>query len=106
MKKFNELSYDERKEVSELFANWLNDYTDKVIKKVLARADEIINNEMALHLLRELKERDEKERCEFTRSINNLLDDYEGFSGHSARLDCLTHAKSYRDVLYDMYIKN
>ena len=105
MKKFNELSRDERKEVSELFANWLNDYTDEVIKKVMQKADEIINNDMAMMLLKELKERDEKERREFTYSIRNLLDDYESFACHSARLNCLTHAGSYRDVLYDMYIR-
>lgn len=105
MKKFNELKLEERKEIAALFTNWLNDYTDEIIKRVLAKADEIINNEMAMHLLRELKARDEKEYKEFTDSIRFLLEDYESFSGHNARTTCLAHAKSYRDVLYDMYIR-
>ena len=33
MKKFNELSREERYEVGALFANWLDDYTDEVIKR-------------------------------------------------------------------------
>lgn len=105
MRKFNEMSYDEREEVVELFANWLDMYTEEVIKKVLAKADEIINNEMAMMLLKELKERDEKECRDFSRSIKHLLDDYEVFAEHKVRATCLTHAGSYRDVLYDMYIK-
>ena len=105
MKKFNELKYEEQKEITALFANWLDMYTDEVIKKVLARADEIINNEMAMHLLRELKTRDEKESVDFNRSIRSLLDNYETFAEHKVRATCLTHANSYRDVLYDMYIK-
>lgn len=104
-KKFNELKLEERKEIAELFTNWLGKYTDEVIKKVLERADEIINNEMAMHLLRELKARDEKEYSELTDSIRFLMEDFESFSGHDARSTCLTHAKSYRDVLYDMYIR-
>lgn len=104
-KKFNELKLEERKEIAELFTNWLNDYTDEVIKKVLAKTDEIINNDMAMHLLRELKVRDEKEYSELTDSIRFLMEDYESFAGHNARRTCLTHAKSYRDVLYDMYIR-
>jgi hypothetical protein len=105
MRKFNEMSYDEREEVVELFANWLDMYTEEVIKKVLTKADEIINNEMAMMLLKELKERDEKESRDFSRSIKHLLDDYETFAEYQVRATCLTHAKSYRDVLYDMYIK-
>ena len=90
---------------NEIFANWLDDYTDEVIKRVVQKVDEIINNDMAMMLLKELKERDEKERREFTNSIQNLLEDYEVFSEYSAKLNALTHAGSYRDVLYDMYIR-
>lgn len=105
MKKFMELKTEEKKEVAELFVNWLNMYTDEVVKKVLADADEIINNETAMHLLRELKAREEKERNDFAREINFLLFDFESNSECGIRCTALTHASSYRDVLYDMYIR-
>ena len=62
MRKFEELKRDERDEIVLLFANWLNQYTHEVIVKVIERRDEIINNEFAMNLLKELKEREEKEK--------------------------------------------
>ena len=104
-KKFEELKLEERNEIAALFANWLNMYTDAVIKKVIARTDEIINNEMVMHLLRELKARDEKEYSEFTDNIRFLMQDFDSFCEYDTKRTCLTHANSYRDVLYDMYIR-
>ena len=105
MKKFNELDYDEKKEVSALFANWLKDYTYEVIKHVMARAEEILNNEFAMNMLRELAKRENQEKGNFTRSIEDMLYDFKTFGDYDPRNHVLEHSKSYRDVLYDMYIR-
>lgn len=105
MKKFMELKLEERKEIAELFANWLEMYTDEIIIKVMAKADEIINNEMAVYMLRELKARDEEESTELKRTISWMLEGYDKSDNGRVRFASLTHASSYRDVLYDMYIR-
>ena len=111
MKQIKDMTRDERKEFAELLNNWLKMYTGDVLKRVAPRFDEIAQSEMAMHLLRELKERDEKEDSEELRSIEYIVDSgvyeyevddnhYECYHNH-----CLTNAKSYRDVLYDLYIR-
>jgi len=106
MKKFEELNYSEQREVSKMFANWLGCYTHEVIVKVLAKRDEILNNDFAMGLIKELKGRDDAERKEFAESIEFMMKDFEGFSKFDPHNHALSHAKSYRDVLYDMYIKD
>ena len=105
MKKLEDLERKERDEIVLLFANWLNQYTHEVMVKVLARRDEIINNEFAMNLLRELKAREEKELHEFNHSIGSLLMDYEEFKEYDPHSHPTTHAASYRDILHDMYIR-
>ena len=105
MKKFENMSYEEQKEVVALFTCWLKHYTHEVIVKVLERRDEIMNNESSMMLLKELKEREEKETKRFNDSMFSLVehfDDYKEFDPHN---HCLTHSGSYRDVLYDLYIR-
>ena len=103
MKKFEELDYEERKEIAKLFANWLKKYSNDVIIKVVEKREEIINNELVMRMLRELKEREEEEREDFEHSIGNLLRDFEVFKKYNVRNNPLTHSESYRDVLHDMY---
>lgn len=102
--KFEELEYTEQKEVIELFANWLKHYTHEVIKNVLARRDEIISNDFSMNLLRELKIRDERESKDFTSSLGFMMKDFDQFSKFDPHTHATTHASSYRDILYDMYI--
>lgn len=106
MKEFMHLSFDEQTETADLIANWLRPYTHEVIVKVLERRDEIISNEFTMNLLRELKKRQEDEHRNFNRSIFSLMDDFDTFSKYDPHNDALSHAGSYRDVLYDMYIKD
>jgi hypothetical protein len=105
MKKFNELDYSEREEVSQLFANWLKDYTHEVIVKVLEKREEIMSNEFTMKMLKELNERESREAIEFQSSISQLLENYDYMKRFNPHNHCTTHSKSYRDVLYDMYIK-
>lgn len=104
MKKYNEMTYKEQEEIRDLIANWLKMYTHEAHVKVLSRIDEIINNEFTLKLLRELKERTEKEEKDYLRSIDYLLSDFDTFLEYDPHNHCTTHSNSYRDVLYDMYI--
>lgn len=106
MRTFNEIeSITERDEIILLFSNWLKKYTHEVIVKVLEKRDEIINNEFTMNLLKELKTREEKEKADFDNSIANLLYDFDGYKEYNPHNNPLTHANSYRDILYDMYIK-
>ena len=103
MKKFEELEFEEKKEITLLFANWLKDYTHEVIVKVISRRDEIINNEFAMNILKELKDREEKEEKDFAHSIGNLLGEFDAFKEYDSHNHVLTHSSSYRDILRDMY---
>ena len=105
MKRFEELNYEERQEIAELFATWLNQYTHEVITKVMTKSEEIINNEFAMNLLKELKVRTDKEREDLRYSMYNLLGAFDTFKEYNPHSHPLTHANSYRDILYDMYIR-
>lgn len=102
--KYAEMKLDQRKEIAELFENWLSMYTDKVISQVAVRADEILNDEFSMKLIRELKVREDKEKEDRIRDFKYILNgegDARGVHNHP-----LTHSGSYRDVLYDMYIRS
>ena len=105
MKKYDDMTITEQKEIAELFGNWLKNYTHEVIAKAMKNRDEIINNDFAMNLLIELKEREDKEEVEFYHEIGNLLNDFKTFKEFDPHNHPSTHASSYRDVLYDMYIK-
>ena len=106
MKKFTELALEERNEIVRMFATWLKPYTHEVIVKVLERKHEIINNELAMMMLTELHKRTEMEAKDFAHSIGNMMYEPATFSKYNPHNHALTHAGSYRDVLYDMYIKD
>lgn len=104
MKTYNELNYSEQKEIKELIGNWLSKYTHEVHLKVLPKINDIISNEMAMKLLKELKKREEEEFINYLSNIHHLMENfdfYQKFDVHSS----YKHAQSYRDVLYDMYIR-
>ena len=83
MKKFEEMTYNERNEIVELFSNWLKDYTHEAILRVMEKRDEVIENEFAMNLLKELYNREEKESDDFNHSIALLLDNYEDFKDNA-----------------------
>lgn len=105
MTNFNELSADKRHRIVLLFSNWLKNYTHEVIVRVLNKRDEIINNEFAVELLEQMYQREQKEATEFQNSMQNLLDDFDTFKEFDPHNHVLEHSGSYRDVLYDMYIR-
>lgn len=105
MKKFEDMKLEERKEVVALFGCWLSHYTQEVIVKVMEKSEEIINNEFAMNLLRELKKREDEEVEDFNRSLESLFGSFDTFKEYDPHNHPLTHSKSYIDILHDMYIK-
>lgn len=101
---YSSMTYSEQDDIRFLLSVWLKPYTHEVIIKVLSKADEIINNEFAMKLLKELADRESKEELSFRRSIDSLLSDFETFKEFNPHNHYTTHSKSYRDILYDMYI--
>ena len=106
MKKYEDLTRGEQQEVTRLFTTWLEKYSHEVIVKVIEQRDEIINNDFAMNLLKELCTRTESEKVDFKHSIENMLFHFDDFKKYNPHNHPLSHANSYRDVLYDMYIKN
>lgn len=107
--KLSEMKFDERQELAELLEAWLSPYVDRVHIKVLNQLPQIVENEMAMKLLRELKARQDREKYDRIMEIKYRFHDLE--KGKKIDQDasfgssCLTHSKSYRDILYDLYIK-
>lgn len=96
----------QQKEFAEKLQVWLGEYTQEVFNRVMKNhIEEIINNEFALKLIDELYERTLKERADEIRHIEYVLGyegkDLDGFHNHP-----LEHSEAYRDVLYDMFIRN
>lgn len=104
MIKFKDMGYSEQSDTALLLANWLKGYSHEVINHVMSKVDEIVNDENTMRLINELAKREDDEWVDFVRSIRHLGDDFETFSKYDPHNHALTHAKSYRDVLYDMYI--
>ena len=104
MRKYDEMSCEERKEITELFSIWLRPYTNDVVLKVIEKKDNIIADDTAIILLQQLKQREEKELHTFVRNIDNLMVAYDSFKECNAHYYPTTHSDSYRDVLYDMFI--
>lgn len=112
MKTLRTMEFAERRELADLLGNWLEGYTEEVIERVMAQIDDIINNDVTMMMLKELKERQDKEREEHRRDFESILSlEAEGLKEQSKKVidnlynDCLTHARAYKDVLYDMYIR-
>lgn len=105
MKNIKEMNVDELDRLSLIVSNWLKNYTEEVTKKVIQKIDLIVADEMTMRLLNELYEREKSALKEYTNGIKNLISNYDEFNQYSLKESCLLHSSSYRDVLYDLYIK-
>ena len=99
--------YQEQKELAEMLESWLGMYTQDVFNHVMDQMDEIINNESSIRLIRELHERMEAEKVRRVEQMYFNMKEFEEKERetHPIHLNPLTHSESYRDVLYDLYIK-
>lgn len=104
LKEFTDTAtHEERALLAKKLNTWLGIYTYEVRKYALSQIDKILSDPTALYLLDELYTRTEKEEKEAT-------DNFYWFLGYSQEYrkhcDVLTHSKSYRDVLYDKFLKD
>ena len=101
-------TYEEQKDFANKLYSWLGMYTQEVIEHVMNQIDDIINNEHVMKMITELHERMQKEEKEekehFFYNLKNIEEgDADYFTVHA---HVLTHSNSYRDVLYDMFIRD
>ena len=102
MKKFEDMTLNEQKDLTEILWSWLDYYTDEVINNVIPKVNDIINNEAAMFMLKELYLRDREETIDYRESLHRCL--RNGAVSDFRRIKSITHSQSYRDVLADMYI--
>ena len=100
MKKIEEMNRIEKEEFAVMLWSWLEGYTDEVINKVLPQVNDILNNETAMFMLKELHLRKKEEAETHISDLACHFDD-----GNFRRWTSLTHSSSYGDVLADMYIR-
>ena len=101
MKKYKDLNQKECEKTLKLLINWLKDYTDEVIKFVLPKIDEIINNDAVMFILKTLLEEEDKNAIDFNLNLGFALvgDKIDNFQNR------FSNAQKYRHVLYELYIK-
>ena len=104
MVKFDELTQVEQKDLVIKISKWLEPYTHDVIIRVINQMDRILNDGITINLLNELYDREYKESNEFQDSIATLMRDFDTFKDYDVHKHIMTHANSYRDIVYDMYI--
>lgn len=98
-------TYEEKEQISQWLGTWLGCYTQEVYNKVAPNLPQIIEDGATLNLLRELHERTQQERDEVKKSIFFDIAFNDKGTPSALHRTVMTHAQSYRDVLYDMYIK-
>lgn len=103
MKTWEEMSYKEKREVTDLFGAWLHGYTHEIVTHVLSQRDEILANDFAMGLIRELVSRKEEERKRYESDFYFYMDRKK--ASEIMYSHTLTHSDSYHDILDDMYIK-
>ena len=109
MKKWmEEHNYEEQKELAEMLESWLGIYTQEIFEYVMTQIDEIISSESTMKMIKELHLRMQKEQKRRVDSVWYTMREIE--DGENKVWDMhnhvLEHSQSYRDVLYDLYIRD
>ena len=87
-----------------IVANWLKDYTNEVVVKVMEKYEQIINDKTTYTMLSKLYEEENKQESEFIRDIKYIIE-YGVKDETKDMLRLGDNSRSYRDVLYDLYIR-
>ena len=87
-----------------IVANWLKDYSNGVVVKVMEKYEQIINDETTYTMLSKLYEEESKEEREFSNDIRNIVE-YGVKNETKDMLRIGERSRSYREVLYDLYIR-
>lgn len=100
------MAWSEKREFAAQMSNWLTHYTQDVYVKVMGQFEDIINNPFAMDLINELYIREKKEIEDEIGTMDLWLGNVDHFKEFNPHNHCLTHSKSYRDILYDMFIRD
>lgn len=87
-----------------IVANWLKEYTNEVVVKVMEKYENIINDKTTYIMLSKLYEKENKQEAEFISDIKNIVK-YGVKDETKDMLRLGETSRSYRDVLYDLYIR-
>ena len=92
------------KEAIKIVANWLKDYNNDVVVKVMKNYENIINDKTTYTMLSKLYEEENKEEETFIHDIEYMVK----FGIKDETKDMLRlgeYSRSYREVLYNLYIR-
>ena len=87
-----------------IVANWLKDYNNDVVVRVMKNYDTIINDKTTYTILSKLYEDENKEEETFIHDIEYMVK-YGIKDETKDMLRLGEYSRSYRDVLYDLYIR-
>ena len=87
-----------------IVANWLKDYNNEVVVRVMKNYDTIINDKTTYNMLSKLYEEENKEEETFIHDIEYMVK-YGIKDETKDMLRLGEYSRSYRDVLYDLYIR-
>lgn len=92
------------KEEIKIVANWLKNYSNDVVVRVMEKYEQIINDKTTYHMLYNLYVEENKEEETFIHDIEYMVK----FGIKDETKDMLRlgeNSRSYRDVLYNLYIR-
>ena len=87
-----------------IVANWLKNYSNEVVVKVMGNYEKIINDKTTYNMLSKLYVEENKEDVTFIHDIEYMVK----FGIKEETKDMLRlgeYSRSYREVLYDLYIR-
>ena len=87
-----------------IVANWLKNYNNEVVVRVMEKYEQIINDKTTYTMLSKLYEEENKEEEAFIHDIEYMVK----FGIKDETKDMLRlgeYSRSYREVLYDLYIR-
>ena len=87
-----------------IMANWLKNYSNDVVVKVMEKYEHIINDETSYAILSKLYEEETKEEEIFIHDIEYMVK-YEITDETKDMLRIGEYSRSYRKLLYDLYIR-
>lgn len=98
----------DKEHLAELLECWLSMYTSEVIERVLLRINDILGDPMTMNLLEELYKREAKEKEKRLNDFEFILlciSQNKKWDADRIHNNVLEHSDSYRDILYDFYIR-